>query len=188
MASNTSNPTPHQLGQLLDCIHFAAIKHTTQRRKDPAKTPYINHPIGVARILSEEGQVDDLATLMAAVLHDTVEDTETTFEEISARFGDEVSLIVKECTDDKTLPSSERKRKQVETAPNKSDKAKLVKMADKIYNLRDLMRVLPTGWTTQRRDEYFVWGKQVTDGCRGVNSHLESILDEIYEKASSAVC
>ncbi|EGF79942.1 hypothetical protein BATDEDRAFT_89127 [Batrachochytrium dendrobatidis JAM81] len=180
MASTTSHCS--SLGQLLECINFAAIKHSSQRRKDPTKTPYINHPIGVAYILYYEGNVEDLPTLLAAVLHDTVEDTETSFEEITAKFGSEVCEIVMACTDDKTLPSKDRKRLQVETAPHKSDKAKLVKMADKIYNLRDLMRVLPMGWTQQRANEYFAWAKQVTDGCRGVNAKLDAILNDIYKK------
>nr|KAJ3418344.1 Guanosine-3',5'-bis(diphosphate) 3'-pyrophosphohydrolase MESH1 [Polyrhizophydium stewartii] len=169
--------------RLLTAIDFAANKHRQQRRKDPEGTPYINHPIGVARILYEEGGVDDTAALMAAVLHDTVEDTDTTFDEA---FGDEVSRIVAECTDDKTLPKADRKRLQIENAPHKSDKAKLVKLADKIYNLRDLQRTTPKGWTPERVAEYFVWAKRVTDGCRGVNARLESILDRIYAESIKA--
>ena len=116
------------------CLNFAAIKHRDQRRKDPQKTPYINHPIGVANILSEEGDVTDLTTLMAAVLHDTVEDTDTTFEEIEENFGAEIRKIVEEVTDDKKLPKMERKQLQIEHAKHASPKAKVVKLADKLYN------------------------------------------------------
>ncbi|KAI8925847.1 hypothetical protein BC831DRAFT_459284 [Entophlyctis helioformis] len=168
------------LGQLLDAIHFAAFKHRAQTRMDAAKTPYINHPIGVAHILFHEGGVDDAATLMGAILHDTVEDTDTSLAEIEERFGPEVCRIVKECTDDKTLPKMERKRLQIETAPHKSHKAKLVKLADKIYNMRDMQINPPVDWTRERCIEYFAWGQKVTDGCKGTNAKLEGIVDGIY--------
>lgn len=122
---------------------FAAKKHRDQRRKDPQQTPYINHPIGVANILINEGGVDDPIVLQAALLHDTVEDTETTLDEIEEHFGPKVRGIVAEVSDDKDLPKEERKRLQVVNAPHKSKEAKLVKLADKLYNLRDLHRVVP---------------------------------------------
>lgn len=162
------------------CMSFAALKHSTQRRKDTAKTPYINHPIGVANILAEEGDVTDLEVLMAALLHDTVEDTECTFEEIEEIFGAKVCKIVEEVTDDKSLPKMERKRLQIEHAKTISPKAKLVKLADKLYNLRDLQKELPTWWTKERGDEYFIWAKQVIDNLRGTNKKLEDKLDVIF--------
>lgn len=162
------------------CMNFAALKHSTQRRMDSAKTPYINHPIGVANILSEEGDVTDLDVLMAALLHDTVEDTECTFEEIEELFGAKVCKIVEEVTDDKTLPKMERKRLQIEHAKTSSPKAKLVKLADKLYNLRDLKKELPSSWTKERGDEYFVWAKKVVDNLRGTNKKLEDELDVIF--------
>lgn len=162
------------------CLNFAAIKHRDQRRKDPEKTPYINHPIGVANILAEEGDVTDLEVLMAAILHDTVEDTETTLEEIEENFGEEIRKIVDEVTDDKNLPKMERKRLQIEHAKQATPKAKLVKLADKLYNLRDLQRNIPEGWTKERCDEYFVWAKKVVDNLRGTNKNLEKELDKIF--------
>ncbi|KAJ3051716.1 Guanosine-3',5'-bis(diphosphate) 3'-pyrophosphohydrolase MESH1 [Rhizophlyctis rosea] len=180
MALFSAPPSP--LGDLLQTITFAAEKHIHQRRKNALKTPYINHPLGVAHILWFEAGVEDIATLQGAILHDTVEDTDTTFEELERHFGAEVTRIVKECTDDKHLPKMERKRLQIENAPHKSDKAKLVKMADKIYNLRDLQKEAPEGWTRERVEEYFVWAKKVTDGCKGVNGRLEAILAGIYAK------
>ncbi|KAI9104649.1 hypothetical protein DFS34DRAFT_603952 [Phlyctochytrium arcticum] len=137
-----------------------------------------------AHILCFEGGVNDLETLQAAVLHDTVEDTDTTFAEIESEFGANVRKIVSEVTDDKTLEKAERKRLQLETAPKKSDKAKLVKMADKIYNLRDLQKLPPADWTPERVVEYFGWAKKVTNGCRGINPALERILDEIYTEGT----
>jgi guanosine-3',5'-bis(diphosphate) 3'-pyrophosphohydrolase len=162
------------------CVNFAALKHSTQRRKDSAKTPYINHPIGVANILANEGDVTDLDVLMAAILHDTVEDTDCTFDEIEDNFGVAIRKIVEEVTDDKSLDKMERKRQQIEHAKSSSHKAKLVKLADKLYNLRDLQKELPEGWTNERRDEYFVWAKKVIDNCRGTNKVLEDKLDEIF--------
>ncbi|XP_078667078.1 guanosine-3',5'-bis(diphosphate) 3'-pyrophosphohydrolase MESH1-like [Branchiostoma floridae x Branchiostoma belcheri] len=167
--------------QLIECMNFAAVKHKNQRRKDPDKTPYINHPIGVAYILMKEGGITDVQVLQAALLHDTVEDTETSFEEIEELFGAEVRGIVAEVTDDKTLPKMERKRLQVVNAPKKSHKAKLVKLADKLYNLRDLERATPEGWTAERVTEYFRWAAQVVEGLRGTNQALEHILDELFK-------
>uniref|UniRef100_G3WBF1 Guanosine-3',5'-bis(diphosphate) 3'-pyrophosphohydrolase MESH1 n=1 Tax=Sarcophilus harrisii TaxID=9305 RepID=G3WBF1_SARHA len=130
---------------LLEAADFAARKHRTQRRKDPEETPYINHPIGVARILTHEAGITDIAVLQAALLHDTVEDTNTTLEEVEEHFGAEVRRIVQEVTDNKELPKQERKRLQVENASQSSRAAKLVKLADKLYNLRDLNRRTPKG-------------------------------------------
>lgn len=165
-----------------DCVAFAAEKHRDQRRKDPLKTPYINHPIGVAQILSSEAGIADLDTLMAALLHDTVEDTNTTFNEIEARYGQSVRSIVEEVTDDKSLPKLERKRLQIEHAAGSSPKAKIVKLADKLYNLRDLQLCLPEGWTEDRRQEYYRWAKRVVDNLRGTNEVLEKELYSIFEK------
>uniref|UniRef100_A0A182QXF8 Guanosine-3',5'-bis(diphosphate) 3'-pyrophosphohydrolase MESH1 n=1 Tax=Anopheles farauti TaxID=69004 RepID=A0A182QXF8_9DIPT len=163
------------------CVNFAAIKHRNQRRLDKDETPYINHPIGVAYILTEAG-VTDLEVLQAAILHDTVEDTETSFEEIESEFGPTVRSIVQEVTDDKSLPKQERKRLQIEHAATVSPKAKLVKLADKIYNLRDLQRCKPKNWTDERCREYFIWAKKVCDNLKGTNVPLESILEDIFRQ------
>jgi len=168
--------------ELLFCIDFSAKKHKDQRRSDPEETPYINHPVGVAHSLANEGHVEDLNVLKAAILHDTVEDTDTTIEEIEKVFGRHVASIVAEVTDNKNLPKQERKRLQVVNAPKKSREAKLVKLADKLYNLRDLDRVAPVGWTKERVQEYFQWSAKVVKGCRGTNSDLEKLLDELMRK------
>ncbi|XP_047437008.1 guanosine-3',5'-bis(diphosphate) 3'-pyrophosphohydrolase MESH1 [Mugil cephalus] len=167
---------------LLETVHFAAEKHRSQRRKDPEQTPYINHPVGVARILSHEGGVTDIEVLQAALLHDTVEDTDTTPSELEAKFGPSVARIVQEVTDDKTLSKQERKRQQVEHAPHCSRQAKLVKLADKLYNLRDLNRCTPVGWTAERVQEYFVWASEVVRGLKGTNSALEEKLEELFKQ------
>ncbi|KAK0181909.1 hypothetical protein PV327_000093 [Microctonus hyperodae] len=170
------------LSLIIRCSDFAARKHTKQRRLDSEATPYINHPLGVANILTQEGDVHDPVVIVAAILHDTVEDTDTTIEEIEREFGPEVRLVVSEVTDDKTLPKEERKRLQIEHSSHISHEAKQVKLADKIYNLRDLQKSIPMGWTSKRVEEYFIWSKAVIDGCRGTNVKLEKIFDAIIAK------
>lgn len=147
---------------LIKTANFAAIAHQSQKRKDPQGTPYINHPIGVCHLLCEAG-VTDLVILQGALLHDTIEDTTVTFEDICNEFGREVAQLVLEVTDDKSLSWQARKDAQVVTTPLKSRNAKLIKMADKIYNLRDLNKSMPVGWTQDRVREYFIWSKKVTD-------------------------
>ncbi|XP_033023500.1 guanosine-3',5'-bis(diphosphate) 3'-pyrophosphohydrolase MESH1 [Lacerta agilis] len=162
--------------RLLDAADFAARKHAAQRRKDPEGTPYINHPIGVAQILAQEAGITEIAILQAALLHDTVEDTDTTFSEIEEHFGEEVRRIVQEVTDDKTLGKKERKRLQIEQAAQSSREAKLVKLADKLYNLRDLNRCTPQGWSEKRVQEYFHWASKVVTGLCGTSPVLEEKL------------
>lgn len=165
---------------ILRAAAFAAEKHRNQRRKDADASPYINHPLGLARVLAEEGGVTDAATICAALLHDTIEDTDTTPVELEREFGAEICALVLEVTDDKLLPKAERKRAQVEHAAHISDKAKRVKLADKICNLRDVANSPPADWPLQRRQEYFDWAKSVIDNLRGVDARLESIFDAAY--------
>ena len=166
--------------KVLIAAAFASRKHTAQRRKDAAATPYINHPLELARVLTEDGGVTDAATLCGALLHDTVEDTDTTIAELQSIFGEEIASIVAEVTDDRSLPKPERKRAQVEHAAHISDKAKLVKLADKISNLRDVAHSPPDRWDLQRRQEYFDWAKSVIDRLRGVHPALEAQFDRVY--------
>jgi GTP diphosphokinase / guanosine-3',5'-bis(diphosphate) 3'-diphosphatase len=147
------------LSSFIAAAAFAARKHRDQRRKGADASPYINHPIEVANILANEAAVTDPITLAAALLHDTVEDTSTTIEELRAQFGAEVALVVSELTDDKALAKAERKRLQIQHAAGVSNRAKLVKLADKICNLRDIAASPPTDWSLQRRREYFAWAK-----------------------------
>jgi guanosine-3',5'-bis(diphosphate) 3'-pyrophosphohydrolase len=164
-------------GVLLSAIAFAAHKHRDQRRKDRAKSPYINHPIAVAQLLWQH-RVTDPAVIMAAVLHDTIEDTDATRAELVDRFGEAVAAIVVEVTDDKSLPKQRRKELQVEHAPVLSSAAKLVKLADKTCNLRDMVDSPPHDWSDERRREYFAWAERVVAGLRGVNASLEGAFDE----------
>jgi GTP diphosphokinase / guanosine-3',5'-bis(diphosphate) 3'-diphosphatase len=166
------------LGLIFRALRFAADKHRFQRRKDPERSPYINHPIDLANVLVDEAAVTDKVVLVAAILHDTVEDTDTTIDEITAAFGAEVSEVVAEVTDDKSLPKAERKRLQEVHAPQVSFRAQQLKLADKIANLRDIAARPPEGWSLERRREYFDWAKRVVDGLRGRHERLEAIFDE----------
>lgn len=161
---------------------FAANKHRNQRRKDAEASPYINHPIALADVLAHEAGVEDGTVLAAALLHDTIEDTSTTAQELVEAFGAEIAGIVGEVTDDKSLPKAERKRAQIEHAPYLSERAKLVKLADKICNLRDVSDSPPADWPIERRQEYFDWAWKVIDGLRGTHPRLEELFDIEYAR------
>ena len=170
------------LGLLFGVLAFAAHKHRAQRRKDKEASPYINHPIALADVLVNEGGVDDPVALCAAVLHDTIEDTVTSYEELQQRFGKEVADVVLEVTDDKTLLKAERKERQVTHAPHLSQRARLVKLADKICNLRDIASNPPATWPLERKQEYYEWAKRVIDGLRGAHPGLERLFDREYAR------
>ena len=167
-----------EIAALLRALEFSAAKHRDQRRKDREASPYINHPIEVASVLANVGGVDDLTTLVAAILHDTIEDTQTTGEELEAQFSPDVRRLVEEMSDDKNLLKAERKRLQVELAPSLSARAKLIKLGDKICNLRDVIHRPPAHWTLERRREYLDWTERVVAGCRGCNPALELWYDQ----------
>lgn len=167
----------------LKALRYAAYQHRNQRRKGGSKAPYINHPIGVAETLWNTGGVRDITTLVAALLHDTIEDTGAMPEEIREQFGEEVLAIVQEVTDDKSLPKEERKRLQVVTAPHKSPRARQIKLADKINNVSELANDPPVDWSAERRREYLDWTEQVVNGLRGQNPALEARYDEVLAEA-----
>jgi guanosine-3',5'-bis(diphosphate) 3'-pyrophosphohydrolase len=170
---------------LLKATHFAAEKHSAQRRKNKAASPYINHPIEVAEHLHRVGGVTDETILVAALLHDTIEDTQTNEDEIREAFGDEVLALVLECTDDKNLEKMERKRLQIVNAPKKSSGAKQIKIADKTCNLRSILDDPPEGWPIARQLEYFKWATDVVAGLKGVNSRLDEEVDKVIHAGTS---
>jgi len=165
--------TKGELALLLKALAFAAHKHRDQRRKDAEASPYINHPIALADVLVNEGGVTDYEVLCAALLHDTVEDTATTHEELVDAFGSRIARMVAEVTDDKQLPKQERKRLQIEHAPHLSEGAKQIKLADKISNVRDVTHRPPAKWSLERRKEYLDWTEQGVSGLRGSNPTLD---------------
>lgn len=163
---------------LLKAVNFAAEKHRNQRRKDQIQTPYINHPIQVATYISIIGGINDQEVLAAAVLHDTLEDTDTQPEILEEMFGLRVRQLVEAVTDDKTLNKAERKRMQVEHAATLSDGAILIKLGDKISNVRDIVYNPPHGWLKNRKLEYFDWAEAVINNCRKINDPLENYFLE----------
>jgi (p)ppGpp synthase/HD superfamily hydrolase len=182
-----TTPAADELLTLFDALAFSADRHRLQRRKGAAASPYINHPIEVARVLASEGGVRDIGVLTAAVLHDTIEDTATTGEELAVRFGPEIALLVLEVTDDKSLPAAERKRLQVEGAAALSPRAKLVRLSDKVCNVRDMATDAPHGWSLERRRDYLDWTERVIAGCRGINASLEAAYDQALADARRAI-
>ena len=172
----------HLLSLLFKALAFSAEKHTKQRRKDIDKTPYINHPISLANILAQRWVIDE-NVLCAAILHDTIEDTETTVEELQEHFGEKITSIVLEVTDDKSLEKSIRKQMQVHHAATISHEAKLVKLADKIANITDIINMPPVDWSSDRKKDYFDWAKAVVDNLRGAHEGLEKDFDDLINKA-----
>lgn len=170
------------MDKVIRAIDFAARKHKDQRRKDAAQTPYINHPIEVAHILVMAG-VNDVDTLCAAILHDTIEDTQTTREELVEAFGVCITHIVGQCSDDKSLSSARRKHLQIEHTESGylTKEAQLVKLADKYSNLKGLSVSPPVSWTHQQIRWYVIWAYAVCYHLRNVNSILDRDLNAIFE-------
>ena len=172
---------------ILKAAHFSAQKHSTQRRKDENASPYINHPISVALAIAQIGGVDDPEILAAALLHDTLEDTETTPEELEDEFGKKVCEYVLDVTDDKTLPKDERKRRQIEHAKKISKGAALIKLGDKISNVTDVINNPPEDWDINRRKEYLDWAEKVIENCPKVNDRMENKFQEIIKQGREAL-
>jgi guanosine-3',5'-bis(diphosphate) 3'-pyrophosphohydrolase len=170
------------VGLLLRAIRFAAWKHRDQRRKGQRAEPYINHPLELAHVLWFEGGVRDEATLVAALLHDTLEDTQTTVQELQGEFGEEIGSIVMEVSDEPTLDWRVRKKLQVTRAKTATPRARLVKLADKICNLRSMIASPPQRWSIERRRAYFDWAREVVEQLRGTNPSLEERFDQVYRQ------
>ena len=163
-------------------LEFATEKHKNHKRADEEKSPYIVHPIAVRHILSDVGGVEDAEVLAAALLHDTLEDTPTTREELIENFGQRVCSLVEEVSDDKTLPRLQRKQRQIDHAKKISEGAALIKLGDKISNVTDITNTPPTNWDSNRRLEYFDWAEKVINNCPKVNTSLENHFKDIIQK------
>lgn len=170
---------------VLRAAHFAARKHTEQRRKGAAAEPYINHLLEVAELVAGALSEPDTNLVIAALLHDSIEDAGVTREELVQAFGSDVEDLVLEVTDDKSLPRSERKRLQIVNAPKKSVRAQVIKLADKISNLHSMLASPPADWTIQRKRDYFEWAKQVVDGLTAPNLILKQEFERLYRQAGS---
>src|ERR1700686_5225946 len=174
-----NHPT-NDLSAILSAAHFAAEKHANQKRKGKAGEPYINHLLEVAQLIAGAIPEPDTNLVVAALLHDVIQDAGVTKEELVGRFGADVADLVAEVTDDKSLPKAERKRLQVENAPKKSVRAQAIKLADKISNLRAILSNPPVDWDFQRRKEYFEWAKRVVDGLTAPNPTLKAEFDKTF--------
>lgn len=173
--------------QLLAAAVFSAERHRDQRRKGVRETPYINHPLEVAERIVRVAGVDDIEVLAAAILHDTIEDTETTAEEIERQFGKAVAALVLEVTDDRSLTWMERKRLEIEHSSLLSVRAKLIKLSDKISNVVDTESNPPSAWSRQRRRDYLDFAEQIALGCRGVNAALDAEFVRVLASARTRI-
>jgi GTP diphosphokinase / guanosine-3',5'-bis(diphosphate) 3'-diphosphatase len=178
--------TPKGVELVVRAAQFAAHKHSDQRRKDAKASPYINHPLKLAEILVTTGGVKDAVTLAAALLHDTIEDTQTDAEELRGKFGDAVASVVEEVTDVKWLQKGSRKRLQVMRAGRSSKRAKLVKLADKIANLENILASPPADWSLERKQQYFDWAKSVVDQVGAASPALLRRFRQLHRKRPSA--
>lgn len=172
---------------LLKAADFAAYKHRHQRRKCVDSLPYVNHPLAVARILSDIGGIRDLEVLAAAILHDTIEDTDTTPDELNREFGARICAMVLEVSDDTSQPRATRKQHQVEHAGQLSEGAALIKLADKIANVRDMAESPPANWGLERRLGYLSWAEKVVLNCPPVNPALQQEFMHALAAAKDAL-
>jgi (p)ppGpp synthase/HD superfamily hydrolase len=181
MPLNDQHPTcTDAVTRILAAAKYAAEKHAGQKRKGLAKEPYVNHLIEVAELIAASCEALDTNLIVAGLLHDTIEDTDTSAQELEQHFGGDVTSLVLEATDDKSLPKETRKALQIETAPHKSPRAQTLKLADKISNLRSLLASPPQEWSFDRKREYGDWAKRVVDGFTAPNCLLKAQFDEAY--------
>lgn len=176
-----------EIGLILKAAHFAANKHKSQKRKGAEASPYINHPLEVADLIWNAGQYHDPEVVCAAILHDTVEDTETTFNEIEELFGKRIASLVKEVTDDKSLPKAERKTLQIEHAPHLTEGASLIKLADKTSNVKDIVNDPPPDWSEERQHDYVEWTKLVVNELAPVCPPLKEHYERNYQSAKATL-
>lgn len=171
--------------RILTAASFAARAHAQQKRKGAAAEPYINHLIEVAELVAASGHQADVNLIMACFLHDVVEDTPVTRQQLADLFGEDVASLVMEVTDDKTLPKETRKARQVETAHKKSPRAQTLKLADKISNLRSMLTSPPRDWDAKRKLEYFHWAQAVVSGFTSPNPYLLREFENTFQRISA---
>ncbi len=169
---------------IFKALAFAAEKHRSQHRKGWQHVPYINHPIEVARLITDIGEVTNNGCIQAAFLHDILEDTDTTENEIEHLFGKNVLNLIMELTDDKSLPSDKQKELQLITASALSPLAKTIRIADKIANITDMM-TYPIWWSKRKKTNYLSWANEVVKACADANPKLAAHFFKLYEKYHS---
>lgn len=168
-------------GLVVRAAYFAGEKHRLQRRSDIEQTPYINHPLELAHILTEEGDIYCMDTICASLLHDTLEDTETSPEELNKHFGEIITSIVIEVSNDMTLNSQQRREYELRKVASLSNKAKLVKIADKLANIRDVSTMPPAGWTREKKQNYFDFALEIVDQVKDASPRLHQIFLRDYK-------
>lgn len=181
MANKDNHECGDSVRRILSAARFAAEKHAQQKRKGENAEPYFNHLLEVAELIASSSPHLDVELVMAAFLHDTVEDTGVTLHELEQRFGKDVAALVAEVTDDKSLPKETRKQLQVQHTPGKSPRAQTLKLADKTSNLRAIISSPPVGWSMERKRQYFEWARQVVSGIASPNEYLKSEFDKAYQ-------
>jgi (p)ppGpp synthase/HD superfamily hydrolase len=177
----------HEWVQVLTAAETAACWHARQRRKGSAAVPYINHLLEVAKLVAEATDGKDPNLVVAALLHDAIEDQNISYATIAQLFGDDVATLVQEVTDDKSIELAQRQRRQVEEAPKKSPRAKILKLADKISNVTSIGNDPPPGWSVQRQRDYVQWGRDVVAGLRGVAPKLEEKFECAADDAEKLI-
>ena len=170
-----------------EAAELAARRHNGMVRKGRGNEPYINHLAEVANLLATATDGADAELVAAGWLHDTIEDTETTCEELAKKFSERVASLVVECTDDMRLSKAERRRLQVVDAPKKSASAKLIKIADKVSNIGARIHSHPTAEERGDLADYTGWAERVVAGCRGCNAWLDTTFDDMVQKARSSL-
>ena len=175
------------LQAVMEAASTAAHWHAKQRRKGTAGEPYIDHLLEVAALVAEATGGNDPNLVIAALLHDAIEDQGITRAAISQKFGEDVASLVQEVSDDKSLPQAGRKRLQVEEAPKKSKRAKILKLADKISNVAAIGRDPPSGWSVERQRQYVQWGRDVVAGLRDAAPELEARFEATAAQAERRI-
>jgi HD domain len=175
-----------EVRRLTKALAFAAEAHRNHRRKGASQEPYINHLIEVLDLVTSV-EDSDMDVLIAALLHDVLEDTRTGYDELVATFGERVARIVQENSDDMTLPKPERRRARLAGIGKKSREARLVKLADIISNLRAIVISPPAGWSNDRRLGYLESCRNLVDAGRGSNAEIERIFDDTAKEVEEAI-
>jgi guanosine-3',5'-bis(diphosphate) 3'-pyrophosphohydrolase len=177
------------ISRVLAATAFAVRKHEGQYRKSAAgeRVPYVTHPMRVAALVASAGGSPD--AIVAAVLHDTLEDTSTTMGELIEEFGFEVAFLVGEVTDDMSLPKNKRKEVQAKKAPYMSAGAKLIKLADKLDNVRSIV-ASPPAWSNESKIGYAESAARVVEALGDVSAALRAdfVVAMMTLKASVATC
>jgi len=171
---------------VLGAAIFATEKHKSQVRSNEKKTPYIIHPIEVADLVMKIGHVYDKDVLITALLHDVMDDTQTTYEQITSLYGTKVSSYLEEMTSKQGLSLKEQKKQQIMQAFRQNPSVAIIKLSDKLSNLKTLATSPPPSWSRDRIDQYFQWAQTVIENLPESNQLLKkavkNVISDYWEK------